>query len=63
MKKQESCKTLERIKLAICAVLFALILVFTYIFLVGTRALDRSSIPDALATIIFVFFSIILAPC
>ncbi len=48
MNKQGTSKILERIKLAICVILFTLILLFTYMFLLGTRALDRGANDESL---------------
>ena len=48
MKKQGTSRALERIKLAVCVILFTLILSFTYMFLLGTRALDRGARDESL---------------
>lgn len=48
MKRQGTSKALEGIKLAICVLLFALILLFTYMFLFGSRALDGGAKDESL---------------
>lgn len=48
MKKRGASRMIERIKLAVCVVLFTLILSFTYMFLLGTRALDSGAKNESL---------------